>query len=174
MRDRARCGIATTERASRPCAGSHTARPPEGRIARPEKSPAMATTLDTVARIVSSLPETEETASATGLRWWAVKKKTIAWERPLRKGDLAALGDRAPKGTILGVWLADLMTKESLLSANPDVFFTTPHFNGHPSVLVPLARIDVASLRELLVDAWFARAPKRLASAYAAEREAAS
>jgi hypothetical protein len=120
-------------------------------------------TLDGVARIVRSLPGTEETSSATGLRWWAVKKKTIAWERPLRKSDLAALGDRAPKGTILGVWLPDMMMKASLLSAAPDVFFTTPHFDGHPSVLVRLAGIDVKALRALLVDAWLGRAPKRLA-----------
>jgi hypothetical protein len=126
-------------------------------------------TLDTVARIVGSLPGTDETSSATGLRWWVVKKKTIAWERPLRKSDLAALGDRAPKGTILGVWLPDMMMKASLLSANPDVFFTTPHFDGHPSVLIPLKRIDAATLRALLVDAWLGRAPKKLASEYQAK-----
>jgi hypothetical protein len=123
-------------------------------------------TLDTVARIVRELPGTAETSSATGLRWWVVKNKTIAWERPLRRSDLAALGDRAPQGTILGVWLPDLMVKASLLSADPDVFFTTPHFDGHASVLVPLARIDARALRALIVDAWLARAPKRLASEY--------
>jgi len=127
--------------------------------------------LDTVARIVKSLPATAETASATGLRWWVVKNKTIAWERPLRKSDLAALGDRAPKGTILGVWLPDHMMKASLLSANPDVFFTTPHFDGHPSVLITLSRIDAATLRTVLVDAWLGRAPKRLASEYAGAKK---
>lgn len=131
-------------------------------------------TLDTVARIVRSLPETAETSSATGLRWWVVKKKSIAWERPLRKSDLAALGDRAPKGTILGVWLPDLMTKASLLSANPDVFFTTPHFDGHPAILIPLARIDQATLRSVIVEAWLGRAPKKLASEYLAKRRMAA
>jgi hypothetical protein len=128
-------------------------------------------TLDTVAKIVSSLPETAETASATGLRWWVVKKKTIAWERPLRKSDLAALGEGAPKGTMLGVWLPDMMTKASLLSANADVFFTTPHFDGHPSVLVTLARVDAKTLRALLVDAWLGRAPKRLAADFRTKRD---
>ena len=123
-------------------------------------------TLDTVARIVGALPGTAETSSATGLRWWVVKNKTIAFERPLRKGDLRALGDRVPKGTILGVWLPDLMTKASMLSTNPDVFFTTPHFDGHPSVLIPLARIDARTLRAVLVEAWLGRAPKRLAREY--------
>src|SRR6185436_3453746 len=131
-------------------------------------------TLDTVARIVGELPGTAETSSATGLRWWVVKTKTIAWERPLRRSDLAALGARAPKGTILGVWLPDHMLKATLLAANADVFFTTPHFDGHPSVLVVLARIDVASLRELLVEAWLGRAPKRLAADYREKRDGAA
>jgi hypothetical protein len=131
-------------------------------------------TLNTVARIVAALPETMETSSARGLRWWVVKNKTIAWERPLRRSDLQALGDAAPKGTILGVWLPDLMVKTMLLSSNPDVFFTTPHFDGHPSVLVALARIDAATMRELLVEAWLGRAPKRLASAYLAKRARAA
>lgn len=131
-------------------------------------------TLDTVARIVRSLPETSETSSATGLRWWVVKKKTIAWERPLRKGDLAALGDRAPKGTILGVWLPDRMTKASLLSANPNVFFTIPHFDGHPAVLIPLKRIDPATLRSVIIEAWLGRAPRRLADEYRTKRTRAA
>jgi hypothetical protein len=131
-------------------------------------------TLDTVARIIGELPGTAETASATGLRWWAVKNKTIAWERPLRKSDLAALGDRAPKGVILGVWLPDLMTKASLLSADPDLFFTTPHFDGHPSVLVRLAGINTPTLRTLLLDAWRGRASKRLQQALSGRAAAAS
>ena len=131
-------------------------------------------TLNTVARIMRALPETMETSSATGLRWWVVKKKTLAWERPLRRSDLEALGDRAPKGTILGVWLPDLMVKSSLLSANPDVFFTTPHFDGHASVLVPLARIDVPTLRGVLVEAWLGRAPKRLVAEYLAKHGGAA
>jgi hypothetical protein len=126
-------------------------------------------TLDTVAQILRTLPGTEETSSATGLRWWVVKNKTIAFERPLRRSDLAALGDAAPKGTILGVWLPDLMMKASLLSASPEVFFTTPHFDRHPSVLIPLKRIDRATLREVLVEAWLGRAPKRLAKEYRAK-----
>lgn len=127
-------------------------------------------TLDDVAKIVSSLPGTEETSSATGLRWWVVRSKTIAWERPLRKSDLAALeavGDTTRnKGTTLGVWLPDLLMKASLLSASPSIFFTTPHFDGHPSVLVSLSRIGVQALRPLLTDAWLGRAPKRLVAEF--------
>jgi hypothetical protein len=46
------------------------------------------------------------------------------------------------------------------------VYFTTPHFNGYPAVLVRLKRISVAELEELLVEAWLDRAPKRLAKEY--------
>jgi len=128
-------------------------------------------TLDTVARIMASLPGTDETASASGLRWWVVKKKTIAWERPLRKSDLAALGKSAPKGTILGVWVPDLMAKTSLLSAAPEIFFTTPHFDGYAAVLIPLKRIDTKTLREVILDAWLCRAPKKLAAEFRAKKK---
>jgi hypothetical protein len=46
------------------------------------------------------------------------------------------------------------------------VFFTTPHFDGYPAILVRLDRIAVAELDELIVEAWLVRAPKRLASKY--------
>jgi hypothetical protein len=53
--------------------------------------------------------------------------------------------------------------KEFLLRAEPEKFFTTPHYDGHPSVLVRLEAVDREELAELLADAWRARAPKRLA-----------
>jgi hypothetical protein len=60
----------------------------------------------------------------------------------------------------------DLGAKEALLADDPDVYFTTPHFNGYPAILVRLERISVSDLEELLVEAWLARAPKRLAKRY--------
>jgi hypothetical protein len=50
------------------------------------------------------------------------------------------------------------------------VFFTTPHFDGYPAVLVLLDKIDVDGLDEVIVEAWLARAPKRLADDYLASR----
>ena len=80
---------------------------------------------------------------------------------------LEAAGDTTrTKSITLGVWLPDMMMKAALLSANPNVFFTTPHFDGHPSVLVSLSRIDVSALRLLISDAWLGRAPKRLAAEF--------
>jgi hypothetical protein len=95
-----------------------------------------------------------------------VRDKTFAWERPLRRADLLALGDAAPAGPILGVRVPDLGAKEALLADDPDVYFTTPHFNGYPAILVRLGEIAVPELDELLTEAWLCRAPKRLAAAY--------
>jgi len=119
-------------------------------------------TWDDIRTIAAELPETLETAEHT----WSVRRKSLAWERPLRKADLEALGAAAPDGEILGVRVADVGVKEALLADDPAVYFTTPHFNGFPAVLVRLAEISEEELRDLLRDAWLARAPKRLAQSY--------
>ena len=120
---------------------------------------------DDVRSMALALPETSESA-AHGTASWRVKDKSLAWERPLRSSDLEALGPDAPDGPILAVRVADIGVKDALVADDPDVYFTTPHFNGYPAILVRLDRIDTAELRELLVEAWLARAPKRLARAY--------
>ena len=112
-----------------------------------------------------ALPEVEEVASRGSLAW-TVRKKGFVWERPLRRGDLEALGAAAPEGPILAAHVADVGVKEALVADNPDVYFTTPHFNGYPAVLIRLDRIPVAELHEVLVDAWLAKAPKRLAKEF--------
>jgi hypothetical protein len=95
-----------------------------------------------------------------------VRDKGFVWERPLRPADIRALGDAAPTGPILGARVEHLGAKEALLADDPDVFFTTPHFDGYPAVLVRLDRIALDELEELIVDAWLARAPKRVAQQY--------
>lgn len=125
-------------------------------------------TWETVRRVALALPETVEETSVAGHRVWRVKGKMLAWERPLRRADLAALGGRAPRGPILGVHVADLEMKEAVLASDPDVFFTTPHFDGYAAVLVRLPRIPVGALKALLRDAWLDRAPKRLVAAHLA------
>jgi hypothetical protein len=122
-------------------------------------------TWDDVCRIALELPETSEGASR-GLRQWRVKNKGFVWERPLRRADLEALGDDAPRGPILGARVEHLVAKEALLADDPSVFFTTPHFDGYPAILVRLDRIGLEDLREVIVEAWLASAPKRLAKAY--------
>jgi hypothetical protein len=122
-------------------------------------------TWDDVRRIALALPETSERMSRD-LRRWEVKDKGFVWERPLRRADLEALGNQAPDGPILGARVEHLGAKEALLADDPEVFFTTPHFDGYPAVLVRLDRIGPEDLNEVIVEAWLARAPKRLAKAY--------
>lgn len=122
-------------------------------------------TWDDVRRAVLALPETSE-RSSRGIPEWRVRDKGFVWERPLRRGDLEALGDEAPDGPILAARVPDVGVKEALLADDPHVFFTTPHFDGYPAILVRLDRIAVAELDELIVEAWLARAPKRLAKEY--------
>jgi hypothetical protein len=126
-------------------------------------------TFDDVERIALALPETSERMS-WGSRHWRVKDKGFVWERPLRGSDLRALGESAPDGPILGVRVEHLGAKEALLASEPDYCFTTPHFDGYPAVLVQLEKIGLEDLEELIVEAWLARAPKRLADAYVAGR----
>jgi hypothetical protein len=122
-------------------------------------------TWDDVGRLALALPETSE-ALSRGLRQWRVKDKGFVWERPLRRADLEALGDEAPEGPILGARVEHLVAKEALLADDPTVYFTTPHFDGYPAILVRLDRIGLEDLQELIVEAWLARAPARLAKAY--------
>jgi hypothetical protein len=125
-------------------------------------------TWDDVRRIALALPETSERLSRE-LCQWRVKDKLFVWERPLRRGEIEALGAGAPDGPILGARVEHLVAKEALIAEDPGVFFTTPHFDNHPSVLVLLDRISAQDLQEVIVEAWLARARKRLAEAYIAE-----
>jgi hypothetical protein len=123
------------------------------------------TVWDEVRRIALDLPETSERVSRD-LRQWRVKDKLFVWERPLRKADLKALGAGAPGGPILGAYVEHLVAKEALLADESGVFFTTPHFDGYPMILVQLDQVGPDDLREVIVEAWLVRAPKRLVRDY--------
>jgi len=125
-------------------------------------------TWDDVASVVGELQLTEERSPHE----WRVGKKLIAWERPLRKSDydaLTAVGVEPPQGDILGVRVADEGVKFALIADEPKLYFTTPHFDGYPAVLVKLAAIDERGLRELIVEAWLTQAPKRLVQEFLGE-----
>jgi hypothetical protein len=126
-------------------------------------------TWDDVRRLALALPETSERESR-GMRQWRVKDKLFVWERPLRRGDLEALGDSAPDGPILGARVEHLVAKEALAADPSGVYFTTPHFDGYPAILVVLDRIAPADLEEVTTEAWLARAPAKLAQAYLNDR----
>jgi hypothetical protein len=122
-------------------------------------------TWDDVRRLALALPETSERMSRELIQW-RVKDKLFVWERPLRRSDREALGARAPQGAILGARVEHVGAKAALISDDPRVFFTTPHFDGYPAILVQLERIALDDLEEVVVEGWLARAPKRLADAY--------
>ncbi|UGS38069.1 MmcQ/YjbR family DNA-binding protein [Capillimicrobium parvum] len=124
-----------------------------------------------VRRMALELPETSERVSRD-LRQWVVKDKLFVWERPLRRSDVEALGPEAPDGPILGARVEHLVAKEAMVADPSGAFFTTPHFEGYPAVLVRLDAIGPAELEEVVVEAWLARAPKRLARKYLDEHGA--
>lgn len=125
--------------------------------------------VEDVRRLSLALPNTSE-GTHFGHLAWRVEGKAFAWERPLRKADLAALGDRAPAGAVLGLYVEHEGAKFALIETDPRVFFTTPHFDGYPAVLVELDNIGVTELAEVLEDAWLARAPKKLVKQYLSGR----
>jgi hypothetical protein len=109
-------------------------------------------TEDDVRRIALSLPETIE-KPWFGTPGFRVKDKGFLRIRSESEGGLV-------------VWVSDLGEKEALLASEPDKFFTTPHYDGHPTVLVNLPAIDVDELRELITESWLIRALKRVRQSY--------
>ncbi len=124
-------------------------------------------TFDDVRAIALSLPETHEAIEGHGGgAMWRTKNGGFVWERGPRKSDLAALekiGREWPDGPTAAVRTDGNDEKEALLASFPDVFFTIPHFDGFPAVLLRLDAIGVEQLREVITDAWIVKAPKRLA-----------
>jgi hypothetical protein len=115
---------------------------------------------DDVRRIALSLPETveEEGRFAFSVRNGG-KLKGIAWVWLERIDPKKA---RVPRPGVIAVRVANQSEKEMLLAADEEKFFTEPHYNGFPAVLVRLAAIDVDELEELITDAWRCQAPRAL------------
>jgi hypothetical protein len=127
---------------------------------------------DDVAEIALALPESTEELMH-GWRAWKVRKKLFVWERPLRPKEIEHLGEAAPPedAPILGVRVPDEEAKLALLESEPEIYFTTPHFDRSPIVLVLLEQIPRPDLEESIIEAWLTRAPKRLAATYLVDRE---
>ena len=77
---------------------------------------------------------------------------------------------RVPNESVLAVRVANLHEKDTLLADDPAKFFTEPHYNGFPAVLVRLAAIDVAELAEVITDAWRAVAAPGLVREFDRDR----
>lgn len=119
----------------------------------------MATQAD-VRRIALSLPETEETENhfAFSVRNKG-KLKGFVWVWLER---IAPKKARVPQPKVIAIRVANLFDKDFLLSLDPAKFFTEPHYNGFPAVLVRLPAVTVRELRPLITEAWRCQAPKDL------------
>ena len=104
---------------------------------------------DDVRRIALSLPETTEKPSY-GTPGFRVRDRLFARIRE--------------EGDVLVVWTDDA-ERAALMAQRPGTFFTTPHYDGHPLVLVRFADVGREELTELLTESWRLRAPRRLAAA---------
>ena len=113
-------------------------------------------TFDDVRRIASGLPAAivDETGNA-----FRVDGKLFAWPWRERVDPKRA---RVPNLGVLVVRVASELDKVALIGMDPEVFFTEPHYEGYPMVLVRIEAIEDPMLEKLLVDAWRLRAPKRL------------
>jgi hypothetical protein len=122
--------------------------------------------VDEVARMAMDLPEVT-VGERYGNRTWSVRGKAFAWERPFSKADIRRFGAvEPPDGPILAVRVEDLSEKEAVLEAQPEAFFTIPHFDGYSAVLIQLTAVTEPALQEAIVDAWLACAPAKLATEY--------
>lgn len=126
------------------------------------KVPDMADQND-VRRIALSLPETVESADrfAFSVRN-GNKLKGFAWVWLERSAPRKA---RVPQPNVLAVRVANLTEKELLLRVDERKFFTEPHYNGYPAVLVRLPAVTAEELEVLITDAWRCQAPKKLVKA---------
>ena len=119
-----------------------------------------------------ALPQVTKEVSDDGRPAYHVHGKLFCFHRGRRPDAVDESGERL--ADVLMFRVADLDEKELLLAGRGDVFFTTPHFNGYPAVLMripSLAALDRDELRDLVVDAWLTRAQKRVAKAWLAENE---
>ena len=130
----------------------------------------MATMAD-LDELALSLPHTTKELSHDGRPSYLVHGKVFCFHRERRK-DAVDPQTQERLDDVLMFRVADLDVKELLLSDTRGVYFTTPHFDGYPAVLVripTLGRIDREELFELVAEAWLTRAQKRVAKAWLAE-----
>jgi hypothetical protein len=123
------------------------------------------TTFAAVAEQALRLPETSTSPSYGGAPALRVGRKLLGRLRYEMADDVdPTTGERY--GEVLMVGVASLEEKEELLAADPRTYFTVPHYDGYPAVLVRLAVADLDEVGELVLDAWLRTATKRARKAY--------
>jgi hypothetical protein len=131
-------------------------------------------TMSDLDEIALALPQTTKEVSEDGRPSYLVHGKMYCFHRSRRPDAVdAQTGERL--ADVLMFRVPDLGVKELMLADERGVFFTTPHFNGYPAVLMrigDLARVDRDELRDLVAEAWLTRAQKRVAKAWLAEHGA--
>jgi hypothetical protein len=113
-------------------------------------------TLDDAHRIAAALPQATSEPDGFAYR---VDGKLFTWiwlERVQPKRP------RVPNPQVIAVRVADETEKQAMLALDPEIFFTEPHYDGYPAVLIRLPAIDEALLEKVIGDAWRLRAPRRL------------
>jgi hypothetical protein len=122
-----------------------------------------------VRRIALSLPGVCESDDHVGFSAPARggKSKGMAWTWNER---VEPKKPRVPNPAVLVVRVANQREKQALIAADPDKFFTEPHYNGFPAVHVRLDAVDAGELEELITDAWLAIVPARQARAFQQQR----
>jgi hypothetical protein len=113
-------------------------------------------TQDDVRRIALALPQTAEDPDYFSFN---VAGKAFVWAWRERIEPKKA---RVPSDRVVAIRIAHDMEKEALIDMDPDAFFTEPHYNGYPAILVRLEPVDLGMLEKLLSDGWRIQAPKRL------------
>jgi hypothetical protein len=118
--------------------------------------------------LAAALPHVELEHGPSGNAVYQVGRKSFVYFRTPRKDAADPLtGDPYPDVVIF--WVADEGAKQSLVQDPSTPFFTTDHFNGHPSVLVRLSRLGELTrqeLAEVIEDAWLSRASARRGRLY--------
>jgi hypothetical protein len=127
----------------------------------------MATITD-LDELAMAMPQATREVSDDGRPSYLVHGKMFCFHRSRRPDAVdPETGERM--ADVLMFRVADLGVKELILSDARGIFFTTPHFNGYPAVLMripDLARLDREELKETVVEAWLTRAQKRVAKAW--------
>jgi hypothetical protein len=122
-------------------------------------------------QLALALPQTTKEMSDDGRPSYHVHGKLFCCHRGCRRDAVdPATGERLDD--VLMFRVPDLGVKELLVAEDRGVFFTTPHFDGYPAVLVripDLGRLDRDELEDLVAEAWLTRAQKRVAKAWLAE-----